>query len=62
MLSIPSNFIFRINLAEWAHVYKERNKNGGANPEVKQCCEMIADQLVIAHPQFTRELWMNVKN
>jgi len=62
MLSIPSNFIFRINLAEWAHVYKERNKNGGANPEVKQCCEMIADQLAKAHPQFTRELWMNIKN
>ena len=62
MLSIPSNFIFRVNLAEWAHVYKERNKNGGANPEVKQCCEMMADQLIKAHPQFTRELWMNVKN
>lgn len=62
MLSIPSNFIFRVNLAEWAHIYKERNENGGANPEVKQCCETIADKLNEAHPQFTRELWMKVKN
>lgn len=62
MLSIPSNFIFRVNLAEWAHIYKERNENGGANPEVKQCCETIADKLNKAHPQFTRELWMKVKN
>lgn len=62
MLSIPSNFIFRVNLAEWAHVYKERNKDGGANPEVKQCCEMIADELNKAHPQFTRVLWKEIKN
>ena len=62
MLSIPSNFIFRVNLAEWAHIYKERNENGGANPEVKQCCETIADKLNKAHHQFTRELWMKVKN
>ena len=62
MLSIPSNFIFRVNLAEWAHIYKERNENGGANPEVKQRCETIADKLNKAHPQFTRELWMKVKN
>ena len=62
MLSIPSNFIFRVNLAEWAHVYKERNMEGNANPEVKQCCEMIADQLNLAHPQFTRNLWKEIKN
>ena len=62
MLSIPSNFIFRVNLTEWAHVYKERNMEGNANPEVKQCCEMIADQLSLAHPQFTRDLWKEIKN
>lgn len=62
MLSIPSNFIFRINLAEFAHVYKERNKNGHANPEVKQCCEAIMDELNKAQPMFTRELMMEIKN
>ena len=34
MLSIPSNFIFKINLAEFAHVYKARHSRGTANLEV----------------------------
>lgn len=62
MLSIPSNFIFRINLAEFAHVYKERNQNGHANPEVKQCCEAIMDELNKAQPMFTRELMLEIRN
>ena len=49
MLSIPSNFIFKIDLTEWGHVFKERNANGSANPEVKQCCESIADQIEQFH-------------
>ena len=44
MLSIPSNFIFKVNLTEWAHVFKERSSQGSANPEVKLCCEGIADR------------------
>lgn len=62
MLSIPSNFTFKVNLTEYAHVYKERNKNGRANPEVKECCEDIADQIEEWCPYFTRELLMNIKN
>ncbi len=62
MLSIPSNFIFKVDLTEWAHVYKERNKDSRANPEVKQCCESIADQLEAFHKQFNRELFSKIKN
>jgi len=62
MLSIPSNFIFCCNLADWAHVYKERGKHGGANPEVKYLAEEIADQLELFQPKFTREVWMKVQN
>lgn len=63
MLSIPSNFIFKIDLTEWGHVYKERNINSSANPEVKQCCEAIADSLCCDfHKQFTRELFLKIKN
>jgi hypothetical protein len=62
MLSIPSNFIFQINLCEYAHVYKERNINGHANPEVKEVAEAIADALQEAQPLFTRELLMKIKN
>lgn len=62
MLSIPSNFIFRVNLTEWAHVYKERNRKGTANPEVKLCCESIADQIETFQPSLNRDLFMKIKN
>lgn len=60
MLSIPSNFIFRCNLADWAHVYQQRGQHGRANPEVKKCCEIIATLLNEAQPKFTRELFMEI--
>ena len=60
-LAIPSNFIFRCNLTDWSHVYKERNARSGANPEVKECCEAIADALINAQPLFSRELFMEIK-
>ena len=62
MLSIPSNFIFKVNLTEWAHVYKERNAKSSANPEVRQCCEQIASQLEQFHPEFNRELFDKILN
>lgn len=62
MLSIPSNFIFKVNLTEWSHVYKERNCLSGANPEVKECCEMIADQIEDIQPLFNRELFRAIPN
>ena len=62
MLSIPSNFVFKVDLTEWSHVYKERNKNGTANPEVKQLCEEIADQMERMIPIFNRDLFEKVKN
>lgn len=61
-LGFPSDFIFKVNLTEFAHVYKERNANSGANPEVKQCCEMIADELESFQPLFNRELLLGIKN
>lgn len=62
MLSIPSNFIFKVNLTELAHVYKERNEMGTANPEVKECCEMIEDLIESVIPQFNRELLLKIQN
>lgn len=62
MLSIPSNFIMKIQLTEWAHIYKERNKNGTANPEVKEFCESVCDQLEQLVPLFNRELLMKIPN
>ena len=54
-LGIPSNFIFKCNLAQWAHVYKMRNKNSGANPEVKEVAEAIQDAIEDNLPWFNRE-------
>lgn len=63
MLSIPSNFIFKINLTEFAHVYKERRAEGTANPEVKDACEKMVDLLESASMGFiNRELLMKIKN
>ena len=61
-LGFPSDFTFKINLTEFAHVYKERNASSGANPEVKQCCEMIADGIEKIQPLFNRELFLAIKN
>lgn len=62
MLSIPSSFVSKIDLCEWAHVYKERGAHGHANPEVKEWAEMVADGIESFVPQFNRELFMKVKN
>lgn len=63
MLSIPSNFIFKINLTEFAHVYKERGAEGTANPEVKEACEKMVDLLENASNGFiNRELLKKIKN
>jgi hypothetical protein len=63
MLSIPSNFIFKINLTEYAHVYKERNEKSAANQEVKNCIESATSALEAASALFiNRELLLKVKN
>ena len=62
MLSIPSNFVSKINLCEWGHVFKERNNNGGANPEVKQWAEMVMNQITEFHNQITRDYVLTIEN
>lgn len=63
MLSIPSNFIFKMNLTEYAHLYKERNDRSGANPEVKLFTEMATNKLEEASMGFiNRELLQQIKN
>jgi thymidylate synthase ThyX len=62
MLSIPSNFISKINLCEWAHVFKERNKDGGANPEVKEWAENVMNAISSKQEQITRGYVLSVEN
>lgn len=62
MLSIPSNFISKINLCEWGHVFQHRNKDGGANPEVKEWAEMVMQQITNYHEQITRDYVLSIEN
>jgi hypothetical protein len=61
-LSIPSNFISKINLCEWGHVFGERNQDGGANPEVKDWAEMVTTAITEVYPQITREYVLSIEN
>lgn len=61
MECIPSNFIFKCNITELAHVFKERNKDSGANPEVKELCEKLISSITERMPWFTREMFEKVK-
>ena len=63
MLSIPSNFLFRINCTEFAHIYKERGYHSGANPEVKEAVESMLTQLEDnSLGWINRDLLIKVKN
>ena len=62
MLSIPSNFISKINLCEWGHVFGERNKDGGANPEVKEWAEEVMGQITNINNQITRDYVLSIQN
>ncbi len=62
MLSIPSTFVFKCNMTEFAHVYKERGTHGTANPEVKEWAENIVDALESMCRWFNRQLFMDIQN
>lgn len=62
MLSIPSNFVSKINLCEFGHVFKERNENGGANPEVKEWAETVMKLITRMHKQITRDYVLSIEN
>ena len=67
MLSIPMTFTFKVNVIEWAHVYRERGtKEGGAHgtaaPEVQEMAESLTDQLCEWYPWITREWLLGICN
>ena len=62
MLGIPSNFISKINLCEWGHVFKERCDGGGANPEVKEWAEQVMKQITEFHKEITRDYVLSIQN
>lgn len=61
-LSIPSNFTVQCNLTEFSHIYKLRNVESTANPEVQTMIEALASQLETKCRQFNRVLLREIKN
>lgn len=47
-LAIPSTCIVKCDLCEFAHVYKMRNKDSHAHPELRQMIESLARKLAVA--------------
>lgn len=62
MLSIPSNCIFKVNIPEFAHIVKERDKNGSAHPELKECIELLLVEIEKVLPWITREYLYGIPN
>lgn len=62
MLSLPMNFIFKINLTELAHVVKERDKNSTAAPELKLAIESLLTQIQKQYDFINRELFYAIPN
>ena len=60
---MTNHFIYKINMTEYSHVYKERNIKSTANPELKTCIENSTDQLMTASLGYiSRDYLMAVKN
>jgi len=47
-LAIPSNFIFKAQLPEFAHIVQHRDKDSHAHPELKQMIECAEEVLIEA--------------
>ena len=55
-LSIPSNFIFKVQYPELCHIVQHRDKNSHANPELKEMIEMLKVELNDKFPILGRNL------
>lgn len=62
MLSIPSNFIFKCNCTEFAHIVNERDKDSHAAPELRLMIEECKRLIHTEIPHFTTEWCRAVKN
>ena len=62
MLSLPMNFIFKVNLTEFSHIMKERDNNGNAHPELKQMIEDLFTKINEQFPIIDREYLYSIPN
>ena len=63
MLSIPSNFIFKCNLTDFAHIVAMRDKYGHAAPELKEMIESVLIQIEKMTGGFiTRQMFYDIES
>lgn len=62
MLSIPSNFIFKCNGTEFAHIINERDSDSHAAPELRLMVEECKRLIVNEIPQYNTDWCRKVKN
>lgn len=62
MLSIPSTLTFSINLAEFAHIVKLRDKNSHAAPELQNAIEEMIRLVHNELPHVDRQLLYDIEN
>lgn len=62
MLSIPSNFIFKCNGTEFAHIINERDIDSHAAPELRLMIEECKRLIVNEIPQYNTDWCRKVKN
>lgn len=62
MLSIPSNFIFKCNGTEFAHIINERDEDSHAAPELQLMIEECKRLIVNEIPQYNTDWCRKVKN
>lgn len=62
MLSIPSNFIFKCNGTEFAHIINERDMDSHAAPELRLMIEECKRLIVAEIPQYNTDWCRKVKN
>lgn len=59
-LCIPSNFTFRVNSTDFAHIVKQRDRNSHAHPELREAVEEMKRQIQEQIPYLTEEYWYSV--
>lgn len=62
MLSIPSDFVFKCNCTEFAHIVNERDADSHAHPELREMIEQAKALLEEQIPNLTTEYYRSVKN
>lgn len=58
-LAVASTFIVKCQITELCHVFRERNQDGNASPELKIMMEDIVKKISEKYPELDRDFFIN---